>query len=605
MAENILSNTPEQTPNQNQTPTKNQIPIPPLIQSQQNFQQNFQLPTITPSQNFKKTPNRLFYTVKLSSSILRHHKFEINLSFDECLKNGMIISLSDSQMLKTIRDITGKKIDRQLLETWYQERDILKKRKNSKENRTRIRQLQNQIYDMMYIPQYITVVMDNTKDYQNMYKHGFKFNGHTYRRGSCSASQARVSTIVFIDEEIKDELKRRLDCGRDLTKPLAPSKYNAYFGLYSSAIKEVRKPRFCIVPDYEVEMEHEVDFVIEKDKDSDDIIERRTVTSKENRFDGSGLISPQMAKLWGEDLGEDYTPCNFCLRYTFTKGMVNEFDFVEWCHEKNDDNYIIKDIWGKDIDLRNIDVILSEGQVKLWDSWPSQEEFERLSDENGIVFGITKYSPKQDKNVLMTNYQYLQTLKMNDEDIKALCADTIKYIQGVSYEDPYYSILFCMGENSDETSVEKFLKSSDNYWLKSLILDHNILNDKYSREKIRDMIVRRIELACLGRLMIRGNYQCICPDPYAYMEWICYRDTKPINGLLKAGEAYCWYWNQQEKVPEYVDAMRSPLTHFSEHGIDKLRNTEEMRKWYKYCYSGYINNIHDEFTYVHAGSDKL
>ena len=84
------------------------------------------------------------------------------------------------------------------------------------------------------------------------------------------------------------------------------------------------------------------------------------------------------------------------------------------------------------------------------------------------------------------------------------------------------------------------------------------------------MIVRRIELACLGRLMIRGNYQCICPDPYAYMEWICYRDTKPINGLLKAGEAYCWYWNQQEKVPEYVDAMRSPLTHFSEHGIDKL-----------------------------------
>ena len=28
-----------------------------------------------------------------------------------------------------------------------------------------------------------------------------------------------------------------------------------------------------------------------------------------------------------------------------------------------------------------------------------------------------------------------------------------------------------------------------------------------------------------------------------------------------------------------------------------------MRKWYKYCYSGYINNINDEFTYVHAGSD--
>ena len=118
--ENILSNTTQQE-------SLEQNPIPPIIQDSSETNQttqslsslqDFQLQTLTPTQPFKKTPNRLFYTVKLSSSILKHHKFEINLSFDECLKNGMIISLSDSQMLKTIRDITGKKIDRQLLETW-------------------------------------------------------------------------------------------------------------------------------------------------------------------------------------------------------------------------------------------------------------------------------------------------------------------------------------------------------------------------------------------------------------------------------------------------------------------------------------------------------
>ena len=57
---------------------------------------------------------------------------------------------------------------------------------------------------MMYIPQYITVVMENAKDYERMFKKGFIFNGKTYKRFSCSASQARVSTIVFVTEDIKD-----------------------------------------------------------------------------------------------------------------------------------------------------------------------------------------------------------------------------------------------------------------------------------------------------------------------------------------------------------------------------------------------------------------
>lgn len=51
--------------------------------------------------------NRLFYTVKLSSSLLKEYKYNINISFENCLKSGLIISLSDSQMLKSVRDITG------------------------------------------------------------------------------------------------------------------------------------------------------------------------------------------------------------------------------------------------------------------------------------------------------------------------------------------------------------------------------------------------------------------------------------------------------------------------------------------------------------------
>ncbi|WP_294355639.1 hypothetical protein, partial [uncultured Clostridium sp.] len=267
-------------------------------------------------------PNRLFYTVKLTSALLKEYKYNLDISFEDCLRSGLIVSLADSQMLKSTRDITGQKIDRVQLEEWYSERDKIKKRKNTKENRARLKELQQNIYDMMYIPEYITVVMESIKDYERMYKKGFVFNGKTYKRFSCSASQARVSTIVFVDEKIKSELKRRLDNGRDLQHPLAPSKYNAYFGLYSSATKQVTKPRFCIVPDYEEIQKVDVEFVIEQPIDFDDVIESRTIDMEFNRFDGSGLISPKMAVQWGKDLGEDYTPCQFCIRCAFTKGMV-------------------------------------------------------------------------------------------------------------------------------------------------------------------------------------------------------------------------------------------------------------------------------------------
>lgn len=554
-------------------------------------------------------PQRLYYTVKLSSDLLKEYNYDLTASFNECLEAGLIISLSDSQMLKSIRDITGKKVDLDLLEEWYSERDRLKKSKNvTKEKKSRIKELQKNIYDMMYIPEYITVVMDNVNDYKKMFKTGFKFNGRTYRRISCSASQARVSTIAFVDETIKDELRNRLNCGRDMGKALAPSKVNAYFGLYSSATKQVTEPRFCVVKDYCENMDVDVDFSVETGRDDDDIIEQRTLDLEFNRFDGSGLISPQMAEVWSKDIGEDYVPCQFCVRYAFTKGLVNEFDFVEWCRDENDGNYIIKDIYGNDVDLREIDVILTEGQVKLWDSWKSQEDLVDNAHKNGIIWGVTKYSPKEDKEAATMNYQYLQTLDLQGDSIQKICEDTVKYIKGVSYDDVYYTLLFCMGQNMQACDIEDFLQNSDNYWLKSMVLDHNILNDKYSREKIRDMVVTKIEQACLGRLIVNGNYQAIVPDSYSFMQAMC---GHKVTGLLKDGEFYSKFW--ADKCEDRFACARSPMTHISEWYVarNKYKAEDEseeddirkIEKYFRYSYSGIITNTHGIYTMNFSGSD--
>ena len=566
-------------------------------------------------------PNRLFYTAKFDSDYIIYCKSDVKANFFELFRSGNIISLADSQVLKTIRQLTNHKVDLNKIEEWYNERDRIKNRANSKENKERIRELQKNIYDMMYIPEYITVVINSDKHYDKFFNHGFIFNGNKYTRFSCSASQARVNTVVFIKDELKNQMKEILDNGRKKDKSIAPSKYNAYFGLYSSAIKEVTTPRFCIIPDFWETDKVIVDYIITTDDYSDDIVEEREIEVEFNRFDGGGLITPQMAEQWSKDIGiyfpdeeneEDrgYIACQFCLRQSFAKGMVNVFEILDFCEEKNDGNYIIKDIYGNDVDLRNIDVILTEGQVKLYDSFgyydndkfiPSQEVYEKNIENNKIVWGVTRYTPEEDDKTLITNYQFLQTLKMNDEDIKELCETTVKYITGVTNQDYNYALLFMLGEGMTERKIKNYMKSSDNYWLKSLICNPNLFNDKYTKEKIRDCIKRRIEQACIGKIMVEGNFQVIIPDSYALMEWVCYRDRNRVKGLLQAGECYSKFWKDRNN--SQILSQRSPLTHFSECHLLNVTWNEEIDKWFKYSYTGFYINTHDDSTMRWAGAD--
>ena len=93
-------------------------------------------------------PNRLFYTVKLDSDFIMNNGCKITGekgTFQYFRQKDKIISLADSQMLKTIRNIQHRQVDLEQLEEWYSERDTIKRRANSPENRKRIQELQNNI----------------------------------------------------------------------------------------------------------------------------------------------------------------------------------------------------------------------------------------------------------------------------------------------------------------------------------------------------------------------------------------------------------------------------------------------------------------------------
>lgn len=549
---------------------------------------------------------QIFYSLKFKSSRLKEYDYNIeNLTCKKARRNKELISMFDSQLLRSVRDIKGIEINYDTIQSLQNEKERLKKAKSSnKETLKQIENIQRQIDDILFIPEIISIVMESKGDYDYLYKNKLKLNNKEFRRLSCAAGQARASTVIFCDTEIADQLDEILDNGRDKTKPLVPSKFNAYKGLVTSSTSVVPTPRFCLVPDYESTADVKVNFVTETGLNEDDIIEEKTIPEIFNRFDGQGLISVEMATKWAEELGLDYIPAQWCVRQNYIKGMLSTFDIHRFCEEKNNGNYIIETSYSdengnrKMVDLRNIDVIISESQFKLWSSFPSIEVYQENCKKNNLKWGVTLVSPKKDKDILMMNYQFLQTLSLSKKDIEKLCEKFVNWISGVTSKDIYYTILFLMGTEIDENKVLNYLNRSENHWIKALILNNDLIHDKWFKKKIYDLIKKKIKSGCLGSIPVDGNFQVLVSDPFAQMQHVCGLE---VTGLLGKKEYYSNYWNKKDV--KTVDSMRAPLTYRSEHVLLNLKDTEEVDEWYKYNDSGIIVNVHGHETINWAGSD--
>jgi hypothetical protein len=580
--------------------------------------------------------------MKFKSSRLKKFDYNIDITFDEAKELSEIVSLADNQILRSIRDITKHQICYDKIELWYLLRDKLKRRKvkhlsseKIKKYKIRINKLsensrssnfvlevidkienpskiiseqimiiQNKINRTMFVPDYISIVIEHPKHYEYIHKNGIVINGIKYKRFSCSAGQARVSTVILCNENIILELKQRLNNGRNPNGKIVPSKFNAYFGLAGSATYKVSEPKFIVVKDFINQTTFNSNFVTETPYDEDDIISEKIITIDMNRTDGMGLISVEQSKLWAEELGLDWIPSQWCFRQNFIKGMLCTFSIHEFCKEKNNGNYIVESIYKDNdgnyikVDLRNYSVILTESQFKLWDQFSSVEEYINNYHKNKLYWGISQYTPKEPKDILRLNYQFIQALDLSRDDIEQLASQFVNWINGVSYDNFPYMLLFLLGVNNDEKSIKQYISNGDNYWIKSLIVNPDLKNDKYFSNKIYGLIKKRIQNGCLGEILTDGNFQVLVYDPFGLMQHVCGLE---VTGLLKENEFYSNYWNKRNI--KQVDGMRSPLTFRAEHVLLNLRNDEEVNKWYKYCNNGIILNYHGHEVVNFGGAD--
>ena len=569
----------------------------------------------------KQQKNQI-YVLKIHSGYLSKHNWHLDFRLSEIRKQPqMVVSLGSSQVLRWLTKLQGRENDDSRATEIKKEIKNIKKLENTYENKQKINDLYNELYEKQFQQDYLMLIMDSPQDYRNACKNKFSITidyGNrketvTYVRLLGTAGSIKKSTIMFINENRHDEIMRRINNGRylgpkegesvkthngiELGYKFIPAKLSAYFALQCSASISVPWPRIIVVNDAEVKFKDVVRIVTDSGNEENPIwptvSEPQEVEIEADISDGMGFISPEMSAQWAKELHEGEEPLSgYNTRCAFVKGMVFTVPFVQFAEEVAH-TYIITDAWGDKRDIRDADVILTTSMLKLWDSYDGFEDYYENCMKNEYDFCIAKSSPRELRNVHTTNYQYLQDFTFTDDQIDDLVAPTVTKIKECLGLDWKKLILYMCGTGLDEKNV-----LSMDPMCKSIMANPELVKDPYVRSKVSRMIQKRINSAKIGVLDVAGDYAILGNDPYSLLQHIF---GMKITGLMKAGECYHKYWT--DKNVDEIVLFRAPMT--SHENVQKLKvvASDEMKKWYGYIKTCCLINSWDTTAMRLNGAD--
>ena len=533
------------------------------------------------------------YIYKIHSSRLRKERWKLTLPIEEARRNDEVISLADSQVLRWIDELNGiTDADAQAREI-KQEIKRIRKEPNNIQNRRIIKQLYTKLDKLQYKPDYMCLIIDKEKDYYRACR-GFSINGIKYKRLLGTNGGIKNSTIVFVSERHVDELRRRVDNGRNPDAELVPAKLEAYKALTCSASTPVSLPNgILVVNDCETEFLSDIIYLTDEG-DGEPVMEmRKNEKIQMDASDGYGIMLPSLADKWSEELGLDYRVSGVNTRFSFEKGMVFTFDFVDFA-EKVAKQYIVKDAWGNDVDIRNVELVLTTSMVKLWDSYESCEDYINKSIENGYTFGVAKTCPKELEPERNLNYQFIQSYDLDDNDIEELISPTMNEIRDVLGGDWRKTVLFLKGAGLNADNIGRI----DDDFIKAIMIEPRMVDDPFVQSTIYQLIRNRINEAKVGVLKVHGNYSIVSGDPYTLCQSIFGLE---LTGLLKDGEIYNQYW--ADRGADRLACFRAPMTCHNNIRLVKPADNEQVRYWYQYMTTCTIFNSWDTAASALNGCD--
>lgn len=455
-----------------------------------------------------------------------------------------------------------------------------------------------------FVPELIYVnISNNMKNIKEKIKeidtNGFIINGTTYKRLGKSAAMARTGRIAFVDEELKEQLEELMMLGKKVDEAVI-SKYEAYRGLsFSTCLFSDAVPRNVAIVD-----EHKT------------TINERIKTVKNGKvvegyfdvpvtlFDGMGVHSPEWGRKVAKSLGIPYVPVGYQIRlFPSIKGMSYEFDFKAFYKEKGITK--IKDIYGKEWNIEELDAIWNTSMFKFWKYFILWDEFIELREKYYAPLqmdkiGIARWvipTEKADK-YSKTSYQYLQNLNLKGSELIDLANYTKELVEKVYEGDYRYTMIFLgllANQFDDEEEDNEEDKLMANKLYTALAMNpKKMYNDPHFKRFLKNQLKKTIDEIKLGKLYMEGRNSFITQDPIAYLEAAA---GLKIKGCLKKGEFY------STGLEGYRATFRSPLVHSSEIGKDLFVKNELTEKWLKRYDNVIVLNCFDLSAQKHGGAD--
>lgn len=544
----------------------------------------------------------LYQIFKLPASYLVENDCNVkNYTVTQGLKEGNIVSIGDNIVFQQIRYMRGDFRDHREIFSYVQKlrnnMHLYKKQGQYKEANI----LDRRITDVLFVKDIINVVVDKKKsDFHKFRTKGFYVNGIHYVYLCSGSGQIRRNTATFVNEELAAPLIKTINCGLDeKTKEFVLAKYSAYFALAFSSVLWVRTPRVCVIKDfYHTLKDVPVDFIC-KNESGESIIEERRMNIELNCADGQGLIDPEFAVKWSEDMQLSYVPCSFVARSCFIKGNLATFDFKEYAHVHGINT--IRDRWGKEYNIDEIDVLLSESQFKTYKYYDSWEEYQSYAQKGNIHWGVARYNKKEDDEYVLANYQYIQALTLSNDDIKNLIQPTVKWIKNICSGDVLTTMLYCFGAGSIGSEYSGLYSKAQTTAMKAVVKNVDFLQDGYVQKRIYKNITESINHAKLGKIWVRGNYQFMVADPVAQCQ-----SALGLNptGVIGRDQVWSKFWTNRKPEGGLIDLCRSPMIDQHEHNPSELLvGDKEADYWLRYLYSGIVYSTWDTATARHEDAD--
>lgn len=417
---------------------------------------------------------------------------------------------------------------------------------------------------------------------EDLMNNGYFYNGSKYIFFGCSAGQIRQKKAVFIKEDLYNKHEKTIMCG--LTKEeinkrqgMNVNKFMAYTSLINSATETWEGfdiDKSIVVEDFETAFEDWVDYITYEEEEIEGktyppfSIIRRKMPVTIPHTDGFGMMldgKTTMIRLPFVKGLMGVVPFDTFIRQTKRKGKKwfkkNGFDYDSFGK--------VKDIYGKEYDILEDDIrfIFTKSQFKMWKYYTDWSQYKEYFKKYNCEACICNEEEEEIKDARI-NYQMIQTLSdAKDEELLKLATETNNEIM-MSVDDRD-TMLKTMGVDLKDKETK------GTYLQQALRIYPELLADHFLRDTLKQNKASLVKQGRSGRLRIDGKYTFVCPDVYAFMEWLFLGIEEP-QGLLNTGEVSCnLYANGIE-----LDCLRSP--HLSiEHSIQENVVNEETKKWYK------------------------